>query len=243
MRSIHSVTSSSWQPSPRPPAMSASSSPMPSSTRSRALAAVCRRSGGHTSTLTSRPTATPIAVSRSRATSRTSFSKPVVSTTSPVVAMVVASAPSHGTAPSTRATTSSSVIAPVVSPKRLPHDRGEQHRDDGRGDLLHALGERAVDGGVHHEQGRPRREERLRQVQHARRDDPRGDGGEHRLGELEDVVPPDRVTEPVVDAFPPSRPHARPHAVLLSLTDRHYGRREEGQVGTTPMGGPRRAPT
>src|SRR6478735_8445676 len=103
--------------------------------------------------------------------------------------------------------------------------------------LLHALGERAVDRGVHHEQGRPRREERLLQVQHARRDDPRRDGRQHRLGQLEDVVPPDRVTELVVDAIPPSLPHVRPHAVLLSLTDRHYGGREEVQVGTTPTGG------
>ncbi len=56
----------------------------------------------------------------SRETSRASLSKPVVSTTRPVVAMVVASAPSHGTAPSTRATTSSTVMAQVDRPSVSP---------------------------------------------------------------------------------------------------------------------------
>ncbi len=93
---------------------------MLSSIRSIASAAVRRRSGGHTITLTSSPTATPIAVSSSREMRSTSLSNPVVSTTRPVVAMVVASAPSHGTAPSTRATTSSTATAAVLRPISSP---------------------------------------------------------------------------------------------------------------------------
>ncbi len=157
----------------------------------------------------------------------TSSSKPVVRTTRPVVAMVVASAPSHGTAPSTSATTSSSAIAQVVRPRASPTSGGQQHRHDRRRHLLRALGEGPVDGGVHDQQRGPRRQERLRQVQHARGDHPCDDGRQHGLAQLEDVVPPDRVTNRSPTRHPgpgSSVPSPPGDTTALASVRRHPGR-------------------
>ena len=100
--------------------MSTSSSPMPSSIRFIARIAVRRRRGGQTAKFTSSPTPTPMPVSSSRESSRASSVKPVVSTTRAVVAMVVTSAPSHGSDPIASASTSSTATATVSRPSRFP---------------------------------------------------------------------------------------------------------------------------
>ncbi len=85
-----------------------------------AASAARERSGGHTATLTSSPTTMPIPVSSKRENSIASSVNPVVSTTSPVVATVVASSPNHRRLPSSRQMTSTAATAAVVGPIAWP---------------------------------------------------------------------------------------------------------------------------
>jgi hypothetical protein len=86
-----------------------------------------------------------------------------------------------------------------VDPEHRSGGEGEQHAEERGGDLLYAAGEGAIDGGVHRQQRRPRREERLREPEDRSREDP----GEHRgargLDEQERVAPQHGVPEPIAD--------------------------------------------
>ncbi len=101
--------------------MRLSKRPMRVSRWSMAVMAVRRRSGGQTKALTRRPTPMPIPVSSSRETSMlSSCENPVVSTTSAVAAMVVASSSNHRKAPMTRPSVRARATDAVSSPRASP---------------------------------------------------------------------------------------------------------------------------
>ena len=186
-----------------PSAISDSSSPMRSSSASIWWAALRSRSGGHTSRLTSRPTAMPMPVSSSRDSEH---------------ARVVARAGGQhherggrrgrglGPQPAHRAGDQADQDREPERQRVEAEDAAErerhQHAEHGRADLLDAAAQRAVDGGVDGEQRGPRGEERLLDVEHVDREHPRDDRREDRLDDLQRVRPPDRIPEP--------SPHAEP---------------------------------
>ena len=145
--------------------------------RRSGAAALRSRSGGQTSRFTSRPTAMPMPVSSSRATS--------------MPAVVAGAGRQHdergrrgrrrsrraGRAPSRRASADEDRQAERqrVEPEHAPEREGDEHAEHGRADLLDAAAERPVDGRVDGQQRRPRCEERLLDVEHVDREHPRDD--------------------------------------------------------------------
>jgi hypothetical protein len=96
-----------------------------------------------------------------------------------------------------------------VDPEHRPGGEREQHAEERRGDLLRAARERAIDGGVHRQQRRPRREERLREPEDRARHHPCEHGGARGLDEQERVAPHHGVPEPIArGAHRPGMPAA-----------------------------------
>ena len=161
----------------------------------------------------------PIAVSASRETSTLSlFANPVLSTITAVAATVVPWPDSQGSAPraspaviaTATDTGSSARLLPTAQATSTPSTAAPTCRAPSR--------EGAVDRGVHDQQRRPGRQERLRQVEHPRGQDPGDHRGHDRLDGLEHVGPEDRVADAVVGQAPGvRRPH---HRIGAPETDR-----------------------
>jgi hypothetical protein len=93
--------------------------------------------------------------------------------------------------------TSSTIASEAgVDPQRAAGREGQQHAEHRRADLLQAARERPVDGGVHGQHRRPRRQERLREAEDGPRERPRRDRRPDRLDELEGVAPDHGVAKP-----------------------------------------------
>ena len=119
--------------------------------------------------------------------------------------------------------------ANVVSPTRLPTTQASSTPEHRAGHLPQAARERPVDGRVHDQQRRPRRQERLRQREHLRGQHPGDDGRHHGLDQLEDLGPPHRVAQVLADLGARVRSH-RDHVDHSLSADRVPGATGAKQV-------------
>ena len=113
---------------------------------------------------------------------------------------------------------------------------GEQHAEHARADLLDAALERAEDRRVDGQQRGPRREERLRDVEHVHGQHPCDDGGQDRLEDLERVGPQDRVVQACAEGVghgaPPPYPPMGDHAPMAY--DEDLANRIRELIGAEP---------
>ncbi len=187
-RATQSSASSASQPSARSAAMSRSSSPTLSSIWSTWRAAARSLSGGNTTRLTRMPTAMPMLVSTSR-----SASVPDAGAVAGREHDQCRGRDGHALGaeqrqrPDHEAQHQGGREGGHVDAEDAADREGEQHPDHRGTHGLQAAGERAVDGGVHREKCRPRRQERLVVPGHLHRHHPGDDGRDHGLRDLQRV--------------------------------------------------------